>query len=460
MAQRGPKEEPPPPKAADKGLPAAVDVERYVLGSILLNGELFPEAARVLTEEDFTLDKHRRIWRRLANLYDRQEAIDRVTLAHELMRHGELESVDGLSYLASLDDGCPDTPNVDAYVGILHDKTGLRRLIHQARHIAKLAIEGATTPQEIAEGATNNLLDIAEPAEVQDLYTPIRIIEEFEGGVNQFLDPSRRTKGILTGYTQFDNMTNGLQRGNMIIIGGRPSMGKTALALNISQHVVHHQKLPVAVFSLEMSKSDVLLRMIASLARVDMMKIRAGYLNAEERKKITRALQYYQESKLFIDDTSGLTTLEVRSKLLRLQRQVGPLGLVVVDYLQLMSSRTREENRNQEVSAQSRSLKILAKDLNVPMMVLSQLSRGVERRTDTRPQLSDLRESGSIEQDADLVAFVYRPEVYNKNREDLRGLAEIIIAKQRNGPVGTANLVFLHGPTRFENRAEDHEPQE
>jgi replicative DNA helicase len=287
------------------------------------------------------------------------------------------------------------------------------------------------------------------------LLDPGQILRDYEGGINAFLDPSKRIKGLSTGFAKFDELTGGLHGGDLCIVAARPSMGKTALALNIAQHVALNLKQTVAVFSLEMSRESLLTRMLCSAARVDSQRFRAGYLTQEERRKLNHALHELVEAPLYIDDTPGIHMMDIHAKLRRLQAE-RKLGLVIVDYLQLMGSRGRFENRNQEVSALSRGMKMLAKELNVPMMVLSQLSRAVENRQgDHRPQLSDLRESGSIEQDADVVGFIFREEVYQREREDLRGLAELIIAKQRNGPVGTVNLVFLHAQTKFENRAED-----
>jgi replicative DNA helicase len=283
------------------------------------------------------------------------------------------------------------------------------------------------------------------------------VIEAFPGGVGAFLDPSTRVRGLSTGFAKFDEMTGGLNGGELVILAARPSMGKTALAMNIAQHVATHPQMrkPVAVFSLEMSSASLMTRLLCSGARVDMHKFRAGYLNQDERRKLQVTLATMTESPLFLDDTAGVNLMDVHAKLRRMKNQHG-LSLVVIDYLQLMSSRGRSENRNQEVSAISRGLKLLAKELDVPFLVLSQLSRAAETRPgDHTPQLSDLRDSGSIEQDADLVMFIYREEVYKRDREDLKGLADIIIAKQRNGPIGKVPLRFLGAYTRFENRVDD-----
>jgi replicative DNA helicase len=288
------------------------------------------------------------------------------------------------------------------------------------------------------------------------LVNPKQVLDEYQGGLNAFLDPSKRVKGLSTGFYKLDEMTSGLHPGELIILAARPSMGKTAMALNIAQHVATKLEKVVAVFSLEMSKESLLTRVLCATARVDSQRFRAGYLNQEERRSLQRAAAELVEAPLYIDDTAGANLMDIHAKLRRVRSERGALDLVVVDYLQLMSGRGRFENRNAEVSSLSRGLKLLAKDLHVPMLVLSQLSRAPEtRQGDHRPQLSDLRESGSIEQDADLVGFIFREEVYKRDREDLRGLAELIVAKQRNGPVGIINLVYLHTLTKFENRAED-----
>src|SRR5208283_2333360 len=368
---------------------------------------------------------------------------------------GELETCDGLSYLVSLDDGLPQIPNVDSYVRIVKDKALLRRIIFASQHMMQRCLMDEEEPDQILAGAEETLLKLSEARVKSGLLTPSQILDDYEGGINAFLDPSKRIKGISSGFAKLDEMTGGLHGGDLVIVAAPPSMGKTALALNIAQHVALRLKQTVAIFSLEMSRESLLTRMLCAAARVDSQRFRAGFLSQEERRKLNHSLHELVEAPLYIDDTAGLNMMDMHAKLRRLQQEQ-KVGLVIVDYLQLMSSPGRQENRNQEVSALSRGMKLLAKELNVPMMVLSQLSRAVEtRQGDHRPQLSDLRESGSIEQDADLVAFIFREEVYNKDREDLRGLAELIIAKQRNGPVGTANLVFLHAQTKFENRAED-----
>ncbi|HLJ44620.1 MAG TPA: replicative DNA helicase [Bryobacteraceae bacterium] len=443
--------------ALEKGLPANLDAERFVLGSIMLDDSTFIQIAGSLEPDDFSIEKHRRIFARMVDLYDRGERIDRVTVANELIKQNQLESVDGLSYLVSLDDGLPAVSNIDSYVRIVKDKSILRRIIFSSQKLIDRCVLGEEEPDEILASAEEGLLKLGESRAKDALMDPATIIREYEGGLNAFLDPSKRIKGISTGFLKFDEMTGGLHGGELIILAARPSMGKTALALNIAQHVAMNpqENNTVAVFSLEMSRESLLTRVICATARVDQQKFRAGFLNQDERRRLQKAASEMVQAPLFIDDTPGVNLMDIHAKLRRLRSERG-LGLVVVDYLQLMSSRSRHENRNQEISSLSRGMKLLAKELNVPMLVLSQLSRAPETRPgDHRPQMSDLRESGSIEQDADLVAFIFREEVYKQDREDLKGLAELLLAKQRNGPTGKINLVFLKEFTKFENRTND-----
>jgi replicative DNA helicase len=443
--------------ALEKGLPANQDAERFVLGAILMDDALYIQVAGTIEADDFSLEKHRRIFLRMGELYERGERIDRVTVANELMKQNQLESVDGVSYLVSLDEGLPTLANLDSYVRIVKDKATLRRIIFTSQKLIDRCIMGEEEPDEILASAEESLLKLGDSRTQDALASPQRILEQFEGGINAFLDPSKRIKGLSTGFLKLDDMTGGLHEGELVILAARPSMGKTALALNIAQHVAMHptEKQTVAVFSLEMSSESLLTRMVCAAARVDQQKFRASYLNQDERRRLAKGAADLVQSPLFIDDTAGTHLMDIHAKLRRLKSEHG-LALVVIDYLQLMSGRGRYENRNQEISTISRGLKLLAKELKVPMLVLSQLNRAPETRPgDHRPQLSDLRESGSIEQDADLVAFIFREEVYKPEREDLRGLAELIVAKQRNGPTGKVNLVFLREFTKFENRTND-----
>jgi replicative DNA helicase len=441
----------------DQALPDNLDAERFVLGAIMSSETAFLQVAGTLMPEDFSLEKHKRIFLRMADLHERGESIDRVTLANELMKHGQLQSVDGLSYLVSLDDGLPQLHNVENYVSIVKEKSLLRRIITVSQDTINRCLTSQEDAKQILGAVEDAVMKLSDVQSKNSLASPAHIITEYEGGINAFLDTSRRVKGIASGFTKFDEMTGGLREGELFILAGRPAMGKTALALNMAQHIATNVKDPkaVAIFSLEMSKESLLTRLICSSARVDQQRFRAGYLNEDERRLLRDAMYRLVESPLFIDDSAGTNLMDVHSKLRRLQAE-HDLGLVVIDYLQLMQERGRFENRVQEISSLSRGLKLMSKDLRVPFLVLSQLSRAPETRTgDHRPMLSDLRESGSIEQDADIVAFIFREEVYRPDKESLKGVAELILSKQRNGPTGRVKLAFLNRYTKFENLAAD-----
>lgn len=445
--------------AFERGLPSNVYAERMVLGAVLLNDASFISVASALSSDDFSLEKHKLIFRRMLDLNMREQKIDRVTLANELMRRGELEAVDGISYLVSLDEGLPELHNLESYVQIVKEKAVLRQLIFASQEMMQRCYLGEENPADIIGATQSTLLSLSEAQTKRDLVSAATIFEQTEGGLNAFLDPTNRRPGTPTGFLKLDEMTGGFRGGELIILAARPAMGKTAMALNMALHVATnpHMPLGVAVFSLEMSKESLLTRLICARARVNQQRFRIGKMDRDERGRLTMAAGDLFEAPIFIDDSSGTTLMDVNAKLRKLASQT-QLGLVVVDYLQLMPTPTvgRQSNRTQEVGALSRGLKLLAKDLDVPFLVLSQLSRAPEQRQgDHRPQLSDLRESGSIEQDADMVAFIFRPEVYQKDREDLRGMAELILAKQRNGPTGKVPLVFLNEFTKFENPADD-----
>jgi replicative DNA helicase len=438
-------------------LPDNIDAERFVLGAIMSSDNAFMNAAGTLSADDFSLEKHKRIFLRMSELHERGEKIDRVTLANELMKQGQLQSVDGLSYLVSLDDGLPQLHNLESYVTIVKEKALLRRIITVSQDTINRCVASEEDPKQILGAVEEALMKLGDVQSKNALNTPAQIINSYEGGINAFLDTSKRIKGISTGFLKFDEMTGGLREGELFILAARPAMGKTALALNIAQHVAGNAKNPkaVAVFSLEMSKESLLTRMICASARVDQQRFRAGYLNAEERASLQHALYSIVESPLYLDDSAAINLMDVHAKLRRLQAEQ-ELGLVVIDYMQLMQGRGRFENRVQEISSLSRGLKLMSKELRVPFLVLSQLSRAPETRPgDHRPMLSDLRESGSIEQDADLVAFIFREEVYRPDKESLKGTAELILAKQRNGPTGRVKLAFLNRYTKFENLSAD-----
>src|SRR5947209_14626978 len=441
----------------DRPLPDNLDAERFVLGAIMSSETAYMQVAGTLTSDDFSLEKHKRIFLRMGDLHERGERIDRVTVANELMKQGQLQSVDGLSYLVSLDDGLPEIYNLDSYVGIVREKALLRRIITVSHDTINRCLACDEDPQQILGAVEDAFMKLGDVQSKNALANTAQIIAEYDGGINAFLDTSKRIKGISTGFLKLDEMTGGLREGELIILAARPAMGKTAFALNIAQHVATNPQNPkaVAVFSLEMSKESLLTRLLCATARVDQQRFRAGYLSADERRSLQQAMYQMVEAPLFLDDTAGANLMDVHSKLRRLQSEQD-LGLVIIDYLQLMQGRGRFENRVQEISSLSRGLKLMPKELRVPFLVLSQLSRAPESRPgDHRPILSDLRASGSIEQDADMVGFIFREEVYRPDKESLKGIAELILAKQRNGPTGRVKLAFLNRYTKFENLAAD-----
>ena len=456
-----------PDLTLDSGLPANVDAEKTILGAILLDNAAHSEAAEKLESDDFSLDSHRRIFLRMSELMDAQHAVDIVTLANELTRYKEVDAVGGVAYLASLTEGLPRRPVIEEYIRIVKDKSLLRKLMAIcSMAIARAANQGESA-LDVLGAAESQLMEVTEKGLTHGFQSLHQIVEHSFGSIDNLYKQSREVTGLATSFTEFDRMTSGLQKGELIIIAARPSMGKTALAINIAQNAAIKSGAKVAVFSLEMGKESLLRRMLATQAWVDQRKLQTGFLGREDHDKLEKALGLLVESQLFIDDTAGISLAEMRAKARRLKQNAGGLDLIVVDYLQLMSAtvpssgRKNYENRTQEVSAISRGLKALAKELDVPVMALSQLSRASERRgEDKRPLLSDLRESGSIEQDADVVAFIHR-EAYYKRDEEMsetdKAKSEIIVAKQRNGPTGTVYLSFLSRFTRFENPDSVHE---
>ena len=449
----------------ERGLPASIDAERSILGAVLLDNHAFNEAAERLTHDDFALDQHRRIFLRMSELIDAGRAVDIVTLAEELAKRKEVESVGGVAYLASLTENLPRRISIEEYVRIVKDKSLLRQLINVCSSAITRAADQSDEALEVLNAAESALLEVTEHG-IQRGFTGIpEIVRDSFGTIDNLYKEGREVTGLATHFTDFDKMTSGLQKSELTIIAARPSMGKTAWAINIAQNAAVRGGSVVAVFSLEMSKESLLRRMLASEALVDSQKIQKGFLMREDKDKLTSALDRLVEAKIFIDDTPGISLTEMRAKARRLRQMSGRLDLIVIDYLQLMSGSAlgpgskRYENRTQEVSAVSRGLKALAKELNVPVIALSQLSRASEQRGgDKKPMLSDLRESGSIEQDADVVAFIHRESYYNRDENgqpdpDTEGKAEIIIAKQRNGPTGSVHLAYLSKCTRFENLA-------
>lgn len=445
----------------DRGLPASVEAERAILGAILLDNSTYPQAAELLNSDDFCLDSHRRIYMRMMELGENGRPIDFVTLTEQLGQNKEIEAVGGAAYVMSLTDGLPRVKNIEHYVKIVKDKALLRGLIHAATSAIQKAYEQDAPAEEIIESAESAIFQIAEKRVGQGFLSIPEIVKDSFGSIDKLYEQGQRITGLETHFEDLDNMTSGLQKSDLIIIAARPSMGKTAFAINIAENAAVRDHKVVAVFSLEMSRESLLLRLLCSQARVDSHKLRTGFLSREDYGKLVAGLGALVEAPIFIDDTPGVSISEMRAKCRRLQQSQGRLDLIVVDYLQLASASSpgtgrRYENRTQEVSAISRGLKALAKEMRCPLIALSQLSRAPESRTgNNRPQLADLRESGAIEQDADVVGFIFREEVYKQDDPDLEGKAELIIAKQRNGPTGTVHLAFIKRSTRFENLAND-----
>ena len=438
-------------------LPANVEAERSILGAILLDNFSYNQAAEHLKPEDFSLDSHRRIYSRMMDLAESARPIDMITLVEELDRHKELEPIGDVGYISGLVDGVPDRPSIEHYIKIVRDKALLRGLIHAANSAIARASDQSDPAEEVLNDAEAAILQLSEKRIGRGFMGVQEIVKESFGSVDALLQRGQRITGLATHYPDLDEMTSGLQRSDLIIIAARPSMGKTAFAMNIAENASIDDQKVVGMFSLEMSREALLLRLLCSKARVDSHKMRTGSLWKDDMDKVVHAMEQLAHAPIFIDDTPGISLSEMRAKARRLQQSQGGLDLIIVDYLQLMSGGGRRyENRTQEVSAISRGLKALAKELKVPVVALSQLSRAPESRGgDHRPQPADLRESGSIEQDADVVAFIFREEVYKPDEPELEGHAELIIAKQRNGPTGKVKLAFVKRSTRFESIAMD-----
>lgn len=439
--------------APARTLPHNLEAERSVLGAILIDNHTFNLAAAVITADAFFRDAHRRIYERMADLSERNQPIDLVTLKEALERSGELEEVGGPAYVASLVDGVPRSTNIEHYAQIVKEKATLRALIFSANKILANAYEADQEADVILDDAESSIFAVAEDR-TKTGFIPMRdLVKESFPKIEKLFEHKSHITGIATGFDDLDRKTRGLQPGDLVIVAARPSMGKTSLVLNICQHVATHGGV-AGFFSLEMSKEQLFMRMLASEARIDMFRLLSGQIGQREYGQITHALETLSEASLFIDDTAGIGVMEMRAKARRLKAEHG-LHVLAIDYVQLMTGRGRFENRTLELAAISRSLKGLAKELSVPIIVLSQLSRAPEARSDKRPQLSDLRESGALEQDADVVGLIFREEMYKLGDEPSEndGVAELIIAKQRNGPTGTIKLAFLREQTRFANLA-------
>ena len=448
----------------DDNRPASLHAEQTILGAMLVEPLAIVDATMLLKTDDFSIDSHRKIYEVMLHLSEVGYAVDIITVSEDLSKRKELDSIGGRAYLASLSEGLPRKLSIESYVRIVRDKSLMRQLMSVCDMGMMEASDQSLEAIEVLNKVEHRMMEISEHAVTGGFSGISDIVRDSFGSIDKLYEQGREITGLATHYDAFDRMTSGLQDSELIIIAARPSMGKTAWAINIAQNSAVRDGKVVAVFSLEMSKESLLRRMLASEAMVNSRKIQTGFLPREDKGKLLAGLERLMQSKLFVDDTPGITLAEMRAKARRLKQQEGSLDLIVIDYLQLMTgsagaAQKKFENRTQEVSSVSRGLKALAKELKVPVVALSQLSRGSEQRTgDKKPLLSDLRESGSIEQDADVVCFIHREEYYDRENEDLKGKAEIIIAKQRNGPTGSVQLAYIADYTRFENLDTAHDP--
>jgi replicative DNA helicase len=456
MAQH-PQQRPHPP--SDPALqhlpPQSIEAEESLLAAILLDNDTWYDVAEILTPEDFYRTAHQKIFSAVVDLMTRSEPADLVTLTNMLREKGLLEAIGGASFLASMVDSVPLAVNAQYYAKIIHDKACLRRLIEQSNAISRKCFENQGDIDEVMDFAESAIFEISEN-KVKKAFFPIReILQANIDTLEQRHSNKSLYTGLPTGFSRFDTLTSGMQASDLIILAARPSMGKTALALNIARNAAVESGAPTAIFSLEMSKEQLSMRMLCAEARIDSAKLRNGFFTQEDWQRINEAASRLTTAPIYIDDNGDCSVLDIRAKSRRLKMDKG-LGLVIIDYLQLMRANTRSERRDLEISEISRSLKALAKELHLPVLALSQLNRKLEERSDKRPQLADLRESGALEQDADIVAFIYRDEVYNKEPNNpKKGTAEIILAKHRNGPTGIVPLTFLNIYTRFENPASE-----
>jgi replicative DNA helicase len=441
--------------SAERVPPQAIEVEQAVLGTILLDREAIGKAIEIIDEECFYREAHSKIYSAIVSLYDRNEAVDIVTVTDELTKRGQLEEVGGRIYLINLTESVATAANIEYHARIILEKATLRRLISASSKIVSQCYDTTQEVDELLDKAEQEVFSISE-GRIKEGFVPIgEILPRTFEAIDEYAKRGGIVTGIATGFTELDILTGGLQNSDLVVVAGRPSMGKTSLALSIAEHVAVDEKIPVAIFSLEMAKSQLAQRMLCSRARFSTHRMRTGRISDHEYGNLAIAVGPLSEAKIFLDDTPSLGVLQMRAKTRRLKAREN-VGLVIVDYLQLMQGPRAVESRQQEISLISRSLKGLAKELDVPVMALSQLSRAVETRGgERRPQLADLRESGAIEQDADLVMFVYRPEVYNitqfRDGRSTEGMAEIIVSKHRNGPTGDILLTFIKDYARFEN---------
>jgi replicative DNA helicase len=433
----------------EKPLPSSPDSERVILGAILLDNTLISQAIELLKQDDFYSPLHRRVFRAMSNLFERGDKIEPILIGEELKKEGQLEAIGGVATITNLTFGLPHFSNIAQYAKVVKDKAIIRNLIKACNQITSEALAEEEDAEIILDHAEQAIFALADERTRQGFAHIKPVAETVLSKVQEFARrETHALTGIATGFRELDQMTSGLQRNDLIIVAARPSMGKTALCLNIAQNAATLEGAVVAIFSLEMSKEQLVMRMLSSEAKVDAHRFRNGYLTRDEWGRLAEAIGTLSEAKIFIDDTPGISVLEMRAKVRRLAAEQKQLDMILVDYMQLMSGSRRTESRQQEVSQISRELKGLAKEMNVPLIALSQLSRAPEARNPPKPMMSDLRESGSIEQDADVVAFIYRDDYYKPSEENA-GLAELLIAKQRNGPTGTVKLAFLKEFTKF-----------
>ena len=435
-----------------KVAPHSIEAEQSVLGGLMLDNETWDKISDLVIEDDFYRRDHRLIFRSIAALAEKGSPFDVVTLSEWLESNSQLDNAGGLAYLGTLANNTPSVANIMAYAKIVRERSVLRQLISVGHKISTSCYETeGRESEELLDNAEKLVFKISEQGNRgRREFTAIKdLLVQAVDRIDTLFQQDDPITGVATGFTQFDEMTSGLQPADLVIVAGRPSMGKTTFAMNIAEHAAVKSQLPVAVFSMEMPGEQLAMRMLSSLGRIDQHKVRTGKLGDDDWPKLTHAVGQLAEAPMFIDDTPALTPTELRSRARRLMREHG-LGLIVIDYLQLMQVKGTSENRTNEISEISRSLKSLAKELNVPIVALSQLNRSLEQRPNKRPVMSDLRESGAIEQDADVITFIYRDEVYNEDSPE-KGIAEIIIGKQRNGPIGTARMTFIGQYTRFEN---------
>ncbi|NLY28544.1 MAG: replicative DNA helicase [Alcaligenaceae bacterium] len=435
--------------------PHSVEAEQSVLGGLLLDNAAFDRITDILGDDDFYRYDHKLIWQHITRLISLTRPADVVTVHESLASAGKSEEVGGLAYLNALAHNTPSAANIRRYAEIVRERSMLRKLVSVADEIAANAFNPqGKEARQLLDEAESRVFQIAQEGsrgatgfqEIQPLLS--QVVERIDELYHREGDSD--VTGVPTGFADLDRMTSGLQPGDLVIVAGRPSMGKTSFSMNIGEHVAIEQGLPVAVFSMEMGAVQLAMRMVGSVGMLDQHRMRTGKLTADDWPKLTHAVQQVQEAQIYIDETPALTAMELRARSRRLARQCGQLGLIIIDYMQLMSASSAGENRATEISEISRSLKSLAKELNCPLIALSQLNRSLEQRPNKRPVMSDLRESGAIEQDADLILFIYRDEVYHPDTPD-KGTAEIIIGKQRNGPIGTVRLTFQGSSTRFLN---------